>query len=62
MDVDDNQDLARAFGVSSIPMLLFCPADGSVPQSITGYVEREVVEQAIAEVLLGEQPTIPSSE
>ena len=35
VDVDDNNELAKAFGISSIPLIIICPVNGQ-PQGITG--------------------------
>lgn len=44
VDVDACKELATAYGVSSVPTMLFCPADGSTPTAITGaYPKEEIV-------------------
>ena len=44
VDVDECRELAQTYGVSSVPMLLFCPANGDKPTSITGaYPKDEIV-------------------
>ena len=47
VDVDKNKDLAQAYGVTSVPMVLFCPADGSKPTVITGAYPKEELEKVI---------------
>jgi thioredoxin len=50
INVDDNPDIAAAFEVRSIPMLLICPLDGE-PKTVVGlYAKQEyirVINQAI---------------
>jgi thioredoxin len=51
IDVDKEKELARLFGVSSIPMYLFIPKEGK-PQSTVGAIPRESFEKYIKEFLL----------
>ncbi len=51
IDTDEEQELAAAFGIQSIPSLLFCPVDGQ-PQMAQGAMPKEGFKQAIEEVLL----------
>jgi len=51
VDTEDQQELAGAFGIKSIPSILFCPKDGQ-PQMAQGALPKESLEQAIADVLL----------
>ena len=53
VDTEDQQELAAAFGIRSIPSLLFCPAEGQ-PQMAQGALPKENLIQAINEVLLKE--------
>lgn len=46
-------ELSAAFGIKSIPSLLFCPKDGQ-PQMAMGALPKENLKQAINEVLLSE--------
>ena len=50
INVDDNPDIASAFEIRSIPMLLICPLDGE-PKTVVGlYAKQEyirVINQAI---------------
>lgn len=41
VDVDKCSELAQTYGVSTVPTMLFCPADGSKPTSISGAYPRE---------------------
>ena len=50
VDTDKEQELAGAFGIQSIPSLLFIPASGQ-PQMARGAMDRAGFEKAIAEVL-----------
>lgn len=49
VDVDDNRDLAKAFGISSIPMVLICPVDNQ-PQAVVGLYPKEELVNAIETV------------
>ncbi|MDR0700226.1 MAG: thiol reductase thioredoxin [Tannerella sp.] len=51
IDVDREKELARVFGVSSIPMYLFIP-ERDKPQATTGVMPRESFEKIIKEFLL----------
>jgi thioredoxin 1 len=51
VDTEDQTELAGAFGIKSIPSLLFCPKDGQ-PQMAMGALPKETFKQAIADVLL----------
>jgi thioredoxin 1 len=50
VNVDEQQELAGAFGVQGIPAVLFCP-QADKPQMSTGYITREDFEKAIKDVL-----------
>ncbi len=50
VDTDKEQELAGAFGIQSIPSLLFIPASGQ-PQMARGALDRASFEKVIAEVL-----------
>ena len=51
VNTEEEQELAGAFGIRSIPTLLFCPMDGA-PQMAQGAMPKESFKQAITEVLL----------
>ena len=51
VDTERERELAAAFGITSIPTLLFCPVEGR-PQIAKGLLPKEVLKQAIEEVLL----------
>jgi thioredoxin len=51
VDTEDQQELAAAFGIRSIPSLLFCPKDAQ-PQMAQGALPKETLIQAINDVLL----------
>lgn len=51
IDVDKEQELAGAFGIRSIPTLLFIPMEGQ-PQMANGAMPKATFQQAINEVLL----------
>lgn len=54
VDVDENPELAQAFGIQSIPMMLFCPVDNE-PQGFTGLHPKEDIEEAIDFIFWGKK-------
>ena len=55
IDTEAEQELAAAFGIRSIPSLLFCPAEGQ-PQMAQGALPKATLKKAINEILLSEKP------
>lgn len=51
VDTEEQQELAAAFGIRSIPSLLFCPMD-ETPQMAAGALPKERFKGLIDEVLL----------
>ena len=51
IDTEQEQELAAAFGIRSIPTLLFVPMDGK-PQMVQGAIGKADFEKIIQEVLL----------
>lgn len=51
VNTEEEQELAAAFGIQSIPSLLFCPKDGK-PQMAMGALPKQAMTDAINEVLL----------
>lgn len=51
VNTEQEQELAAAFGIRSIPSLLFCPKDGK-PQMAMGALPKQAMTDAINEVLL----------
>ena len=51
VNTEEQTELAGAFGIKSIPSILFCPKDGQ-PQMAMGALPKETLEQAISDVLL----------
>ena len=51
VDTEEQQELAAAFGIRSIPSMLFCPTNGQ-PQMTQGALPKPSLKQAIDEVLL----------
>ncbi len=49
IDTEDQQELAQAFGIKSIPAILFIPKEGQ-PQMVKGVIEKSQFEQAINEI------------
>ena len=50
IDTEAEQELAAAFGIRSIPSMLFCPAEGQ-PQMANGALPKPELERIIADVL-----------
>lgn len=50
IDTEAEQELSGAFGIRSIPSLLFCPANGQ-PQMAQGALPKQELERVIKEVL-----------
>jgi len=55
INTEEEQELAGAFGVRSIPTLIFCPMN-EPPQKAVGALPREGFVRGIEEVLLGNKP------
>ena len=51
VDTEQEQELAAAFGIRSIPSILFCPTDDK-PQMAQGALPKEALTEAINSVLL----------
>jgi thioredoxin len=51
VNTEEEQDLAAAFGIRSIPSILFCPI-GEAPQMAQGALPKDVIKKAITEILL----------
>jgi len=51
IDTEVEQELAGAFGIRSIPSILFCPMNGA-PQMAQGAMPKDSFKNVIAEVLL----------
>ena len=51
VDTEAEQELSAAFGIRSIPSLLFCPKEGQ-PQMAQGALPKASMEKAIKELLL----------
>ena len=54
IDTEAEQELAGAFGIRSIPSILFWPKEGQ-PQMATGALPKDTFKQAISDILLKEQ-------
>jgi thioredoxin 1 len=54
IDTEDQQELAAAFGIRSIPSLLFCP-QGAEPQMAMGALPKNAFKDAIDNILLNKQ-------
>ena len=55
VDVDKEPDIARAYGVRSVPSLLFIPHDDAVPQMGQGNIPKESLKKVIDEFMLGKE-------
>jgi len=51
IDVDAQPEIASAYGIQSIPTILFCPMTGN-PQMTQGAMPKEAFTKAVTEVLL----------
>ena len=54
IDTESEQELAAAFGIRSIPSILFCPKDDQ-PQMAQGALPKDALKDAIENVLLKEK-------
>ncbi len=50
IDTEAEQELSAAFGIRSIPSMLFCPTEGE-PQMANGALPKQELERIIADVL-----------
>jgi thioredoxin-like negative regulator of GroEL len=50
VDTEASQDVAAAFGIRSIPSILFIPTDGSQPAMALGVMPTESFEKAIEQI------------
>lgn len=57
VNTEEQQELAMAFGIKSIPSVLMIPVD-ELPQMVQGAVPKEVFIRAIGEILLGQEPEL----
>lgn len=53
IDVDEEEELAAVFGISSVPSILFVPMEGK-PSMVKGAAPKEFFVQAISDLLLKE--------
>jgi thioredoxin 1 len=51
VNTEEEQELSAAFGIRSIPSMLFCPQEGK-PQMAMGALPKQAMTDAINEVLL----------
>lgn len=51
VDTEVEQELAAAFGIRSIPSMLFCPKNGQ-PQMAVGALPKDTLKRAIEDILL----------
>lgn len=56
IDTEQEQELAGAFNIRSIPTMLFVPADGK-PQMAVGALPKDGLKQAISDVLKVKDPS-----
>lgn len=54
INVDRERELASAFGITSIPTILFIPASGQ-PHIVNGALPKAMIEKGINEILLGKK-------
>ncbi len=53
VDIDKEPDIARAYGIRSVPSLLFIPQGDAVPQMGQGNIPKESLKKVIDEFMLG---------
>lgn len=51
VNTEEETELSAAFGIRSIPSILFCPKNGQ-PQMAQGALPKDTLKQAISDVLL----------
>lgn len=54
VNVDEQTELAQAFGIRSLPTILFVPMDG-VPQAVMGAAPKSKLKNAVETILLGKE-------
>lgn len=57
IDTEAEQELAGAFGIRSIPSMLFVPKDGQ-PRMAVGALPKDALKNAIQEVLFGDRKSV----
>lgn len=55
VDIDREPDIARAYGIRSVPSLLFIPHDDAIPQMGQGNIPKESLKKVIDEFMLGKE-------
>ena len=55
IDTEKEEELASAFGIRSIPTILFCPMNGT-PQMAQGALPKDSLKKAISDILLKKKP------
>lgn len=55
VNTEQEQELSAAFGIRSIPSMLFCPAEGQ-PQMAQGALPKESLVKVIEDVLMKNKP------
>lgn len=58
LNIDDNQQLARDLGISSIPLVVLFPNDGTPIRGMMGVQPKEFIESAINEALLHQSAAV----
>lgn len=58
LNIDDNQQLARDLGISSIPLVVLFPNDGTPIRGMMGVQPKEFIESAINEALLHQSASV----
>jgi thioredoxin-like negative regulator of GroEL len=56
VNVDEEVELARAFGIRSIPTILFVPMEGT-PQASLGAVPKNQLKKSVETLLLNKEET-----
>ncbi len=51
VNVDNEKEIAEAFGITSLPTIVFVPLEGN-PSAGTGFLPKDVLKKAVNEILL----------
>lgn len=54
VNIDDCRDVVQELGIESIPYIVFVSVE-DVPQALTGFYEKDMLEGIMKEFLLGEK-------
>ena len=55
VNVDSDKEIAEAFGITSLPTIVFVPLKGT-PSAGVGFLPKDVLKKAVDEILLNKKP------